>query len=170
MTEWNSVEELVHELALGVEPDRPEEVQKAIRKKLSSLHPDKTQGEFPTKETREQHEKLLRALEFARRNADSAKALVIRNSELPELPETIRELVSRPAKPDVDSLRRSCRANVNSEREARFSFRLRASGLSAIVTGALLTFSQVFGSLFKTGIASGLLVAEFIVSGGGGGF
>jgi hypothetical protein len=171
MAEWQSIEELVRDLRLSADPKQSDAVAKEIRRNLSLLHPDKNGGAFVTDADRDTYDRLNRALEFVREGGGGEEnAVTIKKDDLPDLLKLFREIAKRPPTVDPAALRNSCRADVRSETKARYSIRLKASGVFAAVTGALMTFSgvlkdnPVFGPVFQTTFARGALIAAFVGS------
>jgi hypothetical protein len=170
MAEWQSIEELVRDLRLSADPKQRDAVAKEIRRKLSLLHPDKNGGAFGTDADRETYDRLNSALEFVRQGGGAENAVAIKMDDLPSLLRLFRELANLPPTVDPAAIRNSCRSELRSETKARYSIRLKASGVFAGITGALMTFSgvlkdnPVFGPVFQTTLARGALIVAFVVS------
>jgi hypothetical protein len=172
MAEWQSIEELVEDLNLSSDPRQPDEVAKEIRRKLAALHPDTNGGDdFRTDADRQSFQTLDKAREFVRMsNHNDEKAVVVSKKDLWELVERLRPAMNLPTATDRVAARDSFRTEIRSDTKARYSIRLRASGLFATATGALMTFSgslkdnPVFGPLFQSPLARYSLVFAFLLS------
>ena len=172
---WRSLEELSTEFDLDTSTDR-EAMRRALQRRLGTLHPDKTGGEFASNEQKGEFHRLSEALQFLESDASIPTALVT-NAEMSTRTlrclEQIEQSLAR-----ADS-RRSVSPRTRAEhrdavtREATAHFRASwiRSGVFASIAGSIVTFSQalsnnaVLGWIADSTITTGILSAAFLSSG-----
>ena len=172
---WRSLEELSTEFGLDTSPDR-EAMRSELQRRLGTLHPDKTGGEFPSKELKAEFHRLSEALEFLDSEPSIPTALVT-NAEV--LTKTLRRLEQIEKSLARAEARRSTSSWTRAEdrdavtREATAHFRASRirSGVFASIAGSIVAFSKilsnnaVFGWIADSTIITGFLTAAFLVTG-----
>lgn len=73
---WKSIDDLVHDLGLFASPGDLEEVEKALKQLLLTVHPDTTNGEFASDNQKERFHHIREALEFVQRQKSGIPALL----------------------------------------------------------------------------------------------
>ena len=172
---WRSLEELSTEFGLGTSQD-PEAMQSELQRRLSTLHPDKTGGEFASKEQEDEFHRLSEALQFLKSQPSIPTALVT-NAEvstrtlrcLEQIEKSLARTESR--RSTSPWTRAEHRDAVTREATAHFRASWIRSSVFASIAGSIVTFSQVlsnnavFGWIADSTIITGFLSAAFLTAG-----
>jgi hypothetical protein len=108
---WLSSNEVISELNLHPDEDSPEAILKCLRRELAALHPDKTDGKFPSVEAEERWHKLTSAKEYLE-SITQGQLAMIPISELPALIRSMREASQEPIAVRSSQLVAESRRNI----------------------------------------------------------
>lgn len=138
---WNSLDEIIEEYELSSNRDDLEGLRSELLSKLVELHPDKTGGSFPSKETEEKYHRISSAIDFVSGLSQESKAL-IPISELIAIIKGFNEAQIIPKQTQMNTFRKEIRDENREALRTRYTISRISSGVFASICLALFTFSN----------------------------
>lgn len=140
---WQSIEDLVEDLGLAVDPTDISAVRSSIRGRLAELHPDKNGGSFSSSDAESNFNKLTTAQKWLSDHAKNALTLVP-VAQLPAIINAITKSQEPPITSQLSQLRTECRADEQRAIRSRYAIPKIGSGVFA---AACAFFFSIGGSL-----------------------
>jgi len=131
---WQNVEQIVAYFEIDSSPDDIQEIIKALKKRMSKLHPDNNSQQSQTEKQKEDWQELVSAKEFMENKNDNQ---LISLSQLPALIKSLNASTLVPIETRITKLKNDAHESFHrSNALPRIS-----SGVFAAITGFLFTFS-----------------------------
>ncbi|NII55824.1 hypothetical protein FHS47_003196 [Lutibacter sp. SG786] len=145
MEPWRSLAHIKHELNIAPEVLGRDEVCEELRRMITSLHPDKSGGEFASESDKDRYLRASSALAFIESQSVSTQELI----SVSNMPVLVAAIVKAVRSSETESTTQ-LRANLISDSRSYVSRRALLPRIGSSVFGAiclcLLTFPEKFGS------------------------
>lgn len=131
---WQSIEQIVAYFKLDASPEDAQHVRRALKSKISKLHPDNNDSIDQTEDQKKSWEELMSAKEYMEKNGDNQ---LISISQLPALLKAINSNSVVPIETRISDIKKDFREVAH----RRNTMPRIGSGIFAAITGFLFSFS-----------------------------
>jgi hypothetical protein len=168
--DWATVHKIARDNNVVVELGNHKDLADALRKRLVSLHPDKSGGAFPSDEAKTDYHLIQDSIDFVEASAEQSTA-VVPVAQVTSLIESVtKALALRP--PDTTLTgRQECRATIKADAKRRSFIPRLTSAVLATICGGVLAFAgllkdnPLLSDLLKLKSVNGALIGGMILFG-----
>ena len=154
MDDWSSIDDIITEFGLNGSKSDLTALRHELTLKRNELHPDKTNGSFPSEEQKAQYLKLNQAIEYVDKQSSKELAL-IPVSQVPAIVEAISKALSvqQPARQIAQT-----ETAIRETHSRQVSISLKFPRLSALTLGAICGGIFTFWDMIKDNPVLGDLI------------
>ena len=143
MASWLSITDIVNEFGLQAQGADFEAVRDELKKVMSSIHPDKTGGNFSSEDDKSKFLRAQEALRFLELSSQASSAM-IPVSQLPAVISALSQALASPSASNANALQSNYMPDARARISRRYTLPKIGSGVFAAVTGFLVAFSDKF--------------------------